>query len=212
MSAWSRAWKQTAFAITANAVVIAGVMAQPSQPAPNALQGFSQNSDKPVEIKAQSFEMRDKEKVAVFTGNVRVVQGDTTIRCNSLIVSYLTGSSPPGAARAAQPGPGGNSQISKLEARGGVVVIQKDQTATGENGVYDMRTKVVTLTGNVVVSQGGNVMRGDRMIVDLNSGVSRIESAKSRPVEMLIEQNGSKPGSPVPATPRLDPLRPAQQN
>jgi lipopolysaccharide export system protein LptA len=197
-----------------NAIVIAGAMAQASQPVPNALQGFSQNSDKPVQIKAQTFEVRDKENVAVFTGNVYVTQGDTTIRCKSLVVSYLTGSSP-GAARTAQTGAGAGSQISKLEARGGVIVTQKDQTATGENGVYDMRTKVVTLTGNVVVTQGGNVMRGDRMVVDLNSGVSRIESGKSRPVEMRIEQspqNGSKPGSPVPGAPRLDPLRPAQQN
>ena len=207
MSAWSYACRQTAFAAVLNAIVIAGAMAQASQPVPNTLQGFSQNSDKPVQIKAQTFEVRDKENVAVFTGNVYVTQGDTTIRCKSLVVSYLTGSSP-GAARTAQTGAG--SQISKLEARGGVIVTQKDQTATGENGVYDMRTKVVTLTGNVVVTQGGNVMRGDRMVVDLNSGVSRIESGKSRPVEMRIEQspqNGSKPGAP-----RFDPLRPAQQN
>ena len=210
MNAWSHACRLTALAAAVNAMVIAGAMAQASQPVPNALQGFSQNSDKPVQIKAQTFEVRDKENVAVFTGNVYVIQGDTTIRCKSLIVSYLSGSSPAGTARTVPPGPGANSQISKLEARGGVIVTQKDQTATGENGVYDMRTKVVTLTGNVVVSQGGNVMRGDRMVVDLNSGVSRIESGKSRPVEMLIDQsqqNGSRPGAP-----RLDPLRPAQQN
>jgi lipopolysaccharide export system protein LptA len=215
MSARSRVWKQAVIAAAVNAMATAGAFAQSSQPVPNALQGFSQNSDKPVQIKAQTFEVRDKENVAVFTGNVHVVQGDTTIRCKSLIVSYLTGSSPPGTARTAQPGPGSSSQISKLEARGGVVVTQKDQTATGENGIYDMRTKIVTLTGNVVVSQGGNVMRGDKMVVDLNSGVSRIESGKSRPVEMLIDQsqqNGSRPGSPVPGAPRLDPLRPAQQN
>ena len=84
--------------------------------------------------------------------------------------------------------------------RGGVVVTQKIKP-TGENGVYDMRTKIVTLTGNVVVSQGGNVMRGDRMVVDL-TWVFRIESGKSRPVEMLIEQsqqNGSKPARRYPA-------------
>lgn len=215
MNGWSLAWKWAALAAAVNAIAATGVMAQASQPVPNALQGFSQNTDKPVQIKAQTFEVRDKENVAVFTGNVHVVQGDTTIRCRSLVVSYLSGSKPAGAARTTQPGPGANSQISKLEARGGVVVTQKDQTATGEIGVYDMRTRVVTLTGNVVVSQGGNVMRGDRMVVDLNSGVSRIESGKSRPVEMLIDQsqqNGSKPGPSAPGAPRLDPLRPAHQN
>jgi lipopolysaccharide export system protein LptA len=215
MSAWTRTCRQIIFVVAANALANAGALAQSSQTVPNALQGFSQSSDKPVQIKAQSFEVRDKENVAIFSGNVHVVQGDTTIRCKSLIVSYLTGSSAAGAARTAQPGPGGSSQISKLEALGGVIVTQKDQTATGDSGVYDMRTRIVTLTGNVVVNQGGNVMRGDKMVVDLNLGVSRIESGKSRPVEMLIpqsQQNGAKPGAPTPAAPRLDPLRPAQQN
>ena len=218
MSAWSRTCKHAAFAAIASAIAITGATAQTaqsSQTVPNALQGFSQSSDKPVQIKAQTFEVRDKENVAIFTGNVHVVQGDTTIRCRSLIVSYLSSSTPGGAPKPAQPGPAGNSQISKLEAIGNVVVIQKDQTATGDNGIYDMRTKIVTLTGNVVVKQGANVMRGDRMVVDLNSGVSRVESGRSRPVEMLIEQsqqNGTKPGPAVPGAPRLDPLRPAQQN
>jgi len=215
MSAWTRTCRQIIFVVAANALANAGALAQSSQTVPNALQGFSQSSDKPVQIKAQSFEVRDKENVAIFSGNVYVVQGDTTIRCKSLIVSYLTGSSAAGAARTAQPGPGGSSQISKLEALGGVIVTQKDQTATGDSGVYDMRTRIVTLTGNVVVNHGGNVMRGDKMVVDLNLGVSRIESGKSRPVEMLIpqsQQNGAKPGMPTPAAPRLDSLRPAQQN
>jgi lipopolysaccharide export system protein LptA len=218
MSAWSHTCKRIAFVAIANAIALAGATAQApqsSQNVPNALQGFSQSSDKPVQIKAQTFEVRDKENIAVFTGNVHVVQGDTTIRCRSLIVSYLSSSSPAGTPRPAQPGPAANSQISKLEAIGNVVVIQKDQTATGDNGVYDMRTKIVTLTGNVVVKQGANVMRGDKMVVDLNSGVSRVESGKSRPVEMLIEQsqqNGAKPGPTVPGAPALGPLRPAQQN
>jgi lipopolysaccharide export system protein LptA len=197
--------------------------AESSQVVPNALQGFAQSSDKPVQIKAQTFEVRDKDKVATFSGNVHVVQGDTTIRCKSLIVTY-TGDSAAGGATAAKPGPGGNSQISKLEARGSVVVTQKDQTATGDNGLFDLTTKIVTLSGNVVVSQGGNVMRGDRMIVDLNTGVSRVESSKSHePVRMLIPQgqqnspqnspkSGSPLGAPMPAPPRLEMLRPAQPN
>ncbi len=133
MSAWSHAWKRAVLAIAVNAIATAGAIAQSSQPVPNALQGFSQNSDKPVQIKAQTFEVRDKENVAVFTGNVHVVQGDTTIRCKTLIVSYLSGSSPPGAARAAQPGPGPNSQAIKSQARGSDVFIPADSTASGES-------------------------------------------------------------------------------
>src|SRR6185369_13062041 len=95
---------------------------------PNAMQGFSQNRDQPIQIEAASLEMRDKKKEATFSGNVKVVQGDTTMTAKSLVVFYDSGGSaaaPAPAAKgaknapiqAAQPGPGGSSSIRKLEAR-----------------------------------------------------------------------------------------------
>ena len=66
--------------------------------------------------------------------------------------------------KVAAPGPGGSlSQISRLEASGGVTVTQKDQTATGDSALFDMKSNTVTLKGNVTVSQGQNVMRGDKL-------------------------------------------------
>jgi lipopolysaccharide export system protein LptA len=181
---------------------------------PNALQGFSQNRNQPVQIEAMSLEVRDKDKVATFSGNVKVVQGDTTMRCKSLVVYYDGQQKAATTMRSSTPGPGGNQQISRLEARGGVTVTQKDQTATGDIGLFDMRANTVTLQGNVVVSQGPNVMRGDRLVVDLTSGVSRVDASKSQgPVRMLIQQQQSpgqagQPGQPGPprfAPPRLAP-------
>jgi lipopolysaccharide export system protein LptA len=62
-----------------------------------------------------------------------------------------------------------------------------------------MKTNTVTLTGNVVVSQGPNIMRGDRLVVDMTTGVSRVEAGKSGgPVRMLIQQTPPKPGSVAP--------------
>ena len=103
---------------------------------PNALQGFSQNRNQPVQIEAASLEVRDKDKIATFSGSVKVVQGDTIMRCKSLVVYYEQQGQQGGgqAMKAATPGPGGSSSISKLEALGGVTVNQKDQTATGDNG------------------------------------------------------------------------------
>jgi len=185
-----------------------GAAAQANKGVPNALQGFSQNRDQPVKIEASSLEVRDKTGMATFTGNVRVVQGDTTMRCRSLVVHYNTGQNS-GGMKAATPGPGGQQQISKLEAKGGVIVTQKDQTATGDTGLFDMRTNTVTLIGNVVVSQGRNVMRGERLVVDLNSGVSRVEGKGQGPVQLLIEQQGSPAagGAATPGMPRGFPQR-----
>ena len=144
---------------------------------PNALQGFSQNKDQPVHIEAMRLEVRDKDKVATFSGNVKVVQGDTTMNCKTLVVFYEQDDGEQTAAMtAASPGPGGQQRIKKLEAHGGVVVTQKDQTATGDSGLFDMPTNTVTLIGRVVMTQGKNILRGDRLVVDLTSGVSRVES------------------------------------
>ena len=144
---------------------------------PNALQGFSQNRDKPVHIEAARLEVRDKSKTATFSGDVKVVQGDTIMRCKSLVVFYEQGyGGEGGGLKAATPGPDGQQRIRKLEARGGVSVTQRDQTATGDIGIFDMPTNTVTLQGHVVMTQGKNVLRGDRLVVDLTSGVSRVES------------------------------------
>jgi lipopolysaccharide export system protein LptA len=172
------------------------VSAQPSKGPPNALQGFSQNQDKPVHIEAATLEVRDKDKVATFSGNVKVTQGDTVMKCKSLVVFYEQDSEDASKGKtmqAAAPGPGGEQKIKRLEARGSVVVTQKDQTATGSLGIFDMKTNTVDLTGDVIMTQGQNMLRGDRLIVDLTSGVSRVESGKNGQgrVQGLFQPGGS---------------------
>ena len=220
----------TAVALMAS---IAGAQAQP-QPAskgpPNALQGFSQNRDQPVHIESATLEVRDKDKVATFSGDVKVVQGDTTMKCKSLVVFYeqdadaeKAGTAAKPAAKtmpAATPGPGGSQKIKRLEAHGNVVVLQKDQTATGELGIFDMKANTVTLTGGVTMTQGQNVLRGDKLIVDLTSGVSRVESGKNGQgrVQGLflpgsagppdIKGGGAGLPAPAPATRPAPPARP----
>jgi len=188
-----------------------------SQGPPNALQGFSQNRDQPVHIEAATLEVRDKQKEATFSGDVRVKQGDTGLRCKSLVVFYEQSGEPADGSKtlqAASPGPSGEQRIKRLEARGGVVVTQKDQTATGELGIFDMKANTVTLTGNpVIMTQGQNVLRGGKLVVDLTSGVSRVEAGKSgQGVQMLVQPSASVPdskgGSADGPAPRPIPVRP----
>jgi lipopolysaccharide export system protein LptA len=172
---------------------------------PNALQGFSQNRDKPIKISSASLEVRDKDKVATFSGDVHLIQGDTTLRSKTLVVFYDDESAPkpakPPPIAGAPDAPPISQQIRRVEAKGGVFVIQKDQTATGESGVFDMQANTVTLLGNVVISQGQNVVKGDRLTVDLTSGTSRVECGKSQGqcrVQALIQpgaMRGEKAGN-----------------
>jgi lipopolysaccharide export system protein LptA len=175
---------------------------QPQGPA-NALQGFSQNRDKPVHIESTTLEVRDKEKQATFAGNVRVTQGDVALRCKSLMVFYdqEAGVASGGGMQLANPpgGQGGAQKIKKLEARGGVVVTQKEQTVTGELGLFDMATNTVTVSGNVVMTQGQNVLRGEKLVVNLTTGVSRVESTHGGQGRVQgLFQPGGGPGGGAP--------------
>jgi lipopolysaccharide export system protein LptA len=161
----------------------------------NPAQGIiNDNQDQPIQIDAATLEVRDKEKMATFAGDVQVVQGDTTIKCQKLVVFY--GPEPGTAAAAAQAKrqqqqsqpqqsqqpqqagglPARQQDIRRIEARGGVTVLSKDQTASGDLGVYDLKTKTITLLHNVTVAQGKNVLHGERVVVDTVSGNAHFDS------------------------------------
>jgi lipopolysaccharide export system protein LptA len=207
------------------------VAAQPSRNVggpPNAMQGFSKNKGKPVHIEAERLEVRDKDKVATFSGKVEVTQGDTTMRCKTLVVFYEGGPPAKGASKGAeksadgkdvpakattQIGPTADQKIKKLEARGSVVVTQNDQVATGDSAVFDMATNTVTMTGNVVMTQGQNVLRGRKLVVDMSTGLSRVEAGggKDARVQGLFVPSGSErpglPGKPAPGNGTQKPAR-----
>lgn len=194
----------------APAVAMTESMAQTTRSAPpggvQSLVSGGQNQDLPVQIDAASLEVRDKNKMATFSGNVHVVQGDTTMKCQTLVVFYgqevgiAQNSNDPKPPAAGMPKNAQN--IRKIEARGGVTVVTKDQNASGDLGVYDLQSKTITLTGNVVVSQGQNVIHGERVVVDTVTGNARVESSEggtaSTPgrVRAVIQPNKSQNGGP----------------
>lgn len=139
-----------------------------AQAVTDAMSGFSTDSDEPVHIEADELEVRDRDRRAVFTGNVVVRQGETTLRTTTLEVHYT------GEMSQAGDEPVGGQSISRLEARGGVVVQTKDQKATGDWAEFVMATQEVTLGGDVVLTQGDNVLRGARLVVDIENGTSKL--------------------------------------
>jgi lipopolysaccharide export system protein LptA len=174
-------------------------------PAPSILQ--NDNQDQPIQIDADTLEVHDKNKMATFSGDVQVVQGDTTIKCQTLVVLYgaehgagaakggnqtvATVAQPANTAQVGQQGtqpqqgtagmPTRTQDIRRIEARGGVTVVSKDQNASGDLGVYDPKKKTIMLTGNVTVSQGKNVLHGDRVVVDTATGNAHFDSAVPAP-------------------------------
>jgi lipopolysaccharide export system protein LptA len=209
------------------ALVLGAVIAAAAQPAPKdqpggAMQGLQLNRDQPVKIESDTLEVRDKRQQATFIGKVKLTQGDTILQCQSLVIFYDNEPAAPaqkkGGAKGAQTvqkgggALGGGQQIKRAEAKGDVLVTQKDQTAKGDNGVFDVKANTVTLIGNVVVTQGANVLRGDRMVVDLTTGVARVESGQSKTGErQRVEGLFSPSTTPQPQAQPQQPPPPQNQ-
>jgi len=148
-----------------------------------AFSGFDTGSDDPIQIEADKLEVRDPEKLAIYSGNVRVRQGDTVLETPSLQVFY--------AGEATSEGVPGSS-VSRIEAGPGVTVRSQDQTASGERAVLDMDRDLITMSGNVVLTQGPNVVRGDRLVVNLATKQGHIEGNR---VQTLITPTTGQPGA-----------------
>jgi len=141
-----------------------GAMAQ------TASSGAAFDTNQPIEIAADSLEVQQNQQLAVFIGNVQVIQGEMRLKANRLTV-YYSDDTATRKAKSTDSAP----QISKIDAVGNVFLSSPRETAKGEKGTYDVLNKKINLFGNVVLTQGKNVLRGQKMTLDLLSGKSRIE-------------------------------------
>jgi lipopolysaccharide export system protein LptA len=171
----------------AGMLVLADLGADAATKAPNAagegaasspiqiLPGTS--SKEPISIDADKLVYFDKEKKAIYSGNVVVVQGDTKMTCSAMTV-FLDRSPTPGTglpgSRGGGPSPG--SGLTRLEATGPVTVISKSQVATGDTAVYDKLENKVQLIGHVTLSDGQNTTKGDRLTYDLKTSQAMIDT------------------------------------
>jgi lipopolysaccharide export system protein LptA len=161
------------------------------------------NSKEPIKIDADRLDVFDKEKRAVFTGNVVAVQGETTIRCTVMTVFYEQSAVKSGAPAAPPSGGDSGGAIRKIDCTGPVTVVQKDQVATGNIASFDKITNVVTISGNAALSQGQNVTRGEKLVYNLTTGVANVEGGRVRAlfVPGNDDANGNKTDSKAKKTP-----------
>lgn len=130
-----------------------------------------QDSSKPIEIVADMLVVQQEKQIATFTGNVVAIQGDMTLKSELLRVFYAQEEQAEGAAA-----PADNTSIRRIEAEGEVSLANPTDTATGDRGVYDVPAQKVTLTGNVVLTSGDNVVKGSSLDMDLVTNISTVHS------------------------------------
>lgn len=206
MSAPTRRWWPSVLAAAAILAAVPacaqGAAAGKGKERPSALGEIGSNKE-PIKIDSDRLDVFDREGRAVFSGNVIAVQGDSTMRCTTMNVFYEQARGANGAP--AQKATGGgtmgsDSSIKKIECRGPVTVVSKTQVATGDNAEFDRIGNKVYLLGNVALSDGPNVTRGERIVYDLNTGTANVETKPGGRVRALFVPGGSgdKPESPKP--------------
>ena len=153
-------------------LTVAFMSAPYAQEAKGKQSGLSKNSKDPINIEADSLEVFDKEGKAVYSGNVIVTQGETVMKAKKMQIFYVR--SDEGQAAPAEGEAG--AAIKRVEAEGGVIILEKDQIATGDKGVYEATTDVMTMTGNVALSKGQNVTKGQKLVYNLGTGVATVDA------------------------------------
>ena len=148
--------------------VVAGALATAAlAPERACAQTATHDTSLPIEITADSLEVKQQERLAVFRGNVDAVQGRMRLTASEIRVRYRSGSRGESAGA-----------ISRIDATGDVRFATPSETAEGDAGVYDVDARHLTLTGSVVLTRGDNVIRGEKLTLDLATGRSRIESSQ----------------------------------
>lgn len=111
----------------------------------------------PINVSSDSFEGDLQTKVGTYISNVIVIQAECRLRADKVI------------AEATQ-----KNDLNKLTAVGHVVFTSSTGTAVGDNGVYDLVAKTITLTGKVVLTKGKDVMKGTHLVVDTDTGLAHL--------------------------------------
>ena len=141
----------------------------------NAAAVFKTDPTAPIDVDADRLDVDDHAKLAVFRGDVRAVQGDFVVRTSEMRAHY-TGA----AGLAEQVNPAEKrapAQITKIEARGKVIVTSKNgQNAIGDWADFNVKDNQVVLGGDVILTQEKNVVRGSRLIIDMITGQSVIQN------------------------------------
>jgi lipopolysaccharide export system protein LptA len=149
-----------------------------------AFGGLGSDSTAPIRIDADRLDVFDRENRAVYAGNVVAVQGDTTIRCSQLTIHFDR--NPTGGG-----GDDAGDAIRRIECAGPVTILSEDQVATGDQAVYDRASGQMVISGNVALSQGRNVTRGERLVYDIDRGVANVESGGTQRVRGLFVPGGA---------------------
>lgn len=143
-------------------VSLAAFLGTGLSPAHGQAAQFSEAGEGPIDISAANFEVFDQENRMVYSGDVNAVRGLARIRADQIEVFFQP-----------QDGPG-FGPISRLAATGDVFYVTPTEVIRADRGDYNVQDEVITMIGNVILTQGCNVSTGYRLLANLQTGIAEL--------------------------------------
>ena len=118
----------------------------------------------PIDITSDEMQWDDNKRIAYAIGNAVAIQGNKKITAAKLIV-YLEKNND-------------NNEIILIKAEGNVVFTSIDEIATGKIATYDLVKNNIVIENNVTLKKNDNIMKGEILKIDFNTGISQINNKK----------------------------------
>lgn len=141
----------------------------------------------PIKIVSDRFDLYSDKRIAVFSGNVVVTQEDTIIKSDEFYLQYKEkDAAPKPKEKNTNPGLVNVGEIEKIEAKGNVIIRQKDKVVTGNDAIFFYDEQKVIITGDPIMQEGDNIIKGERIIFFLKENRGIVESSSTRRVTATI--------------------------
>ncbi|MGO4914536.1 LptA/OstA family protein [Pseudogemmobacter sp. W21_MBD1_M6] len=138
--------------------------------------GLQQDPTAPIEVVADQLQVNQTDGTAIFTGNVVIGQGEMRLSAAEVLVVY---------AKAVEGGDQG--KISRMEATGGVTIVNGTDAAEAEKASYSVEDGLIYMTGDVLLMQGENALTSEKMRIDLTNGAAIMEGR----VKTVLQSGGN---------------------
>ncbi|MBS1302510.1 lipopolysaccharide transport periplasmic protein LptA [Loktanella sp. SALINAS62] len=135
------------------------------------LGGIDADPNAPVEVTADNLDVDQNAGTAVFSGNVTIGQGDLRLSAPQVNVTYGADS----------------GDITRMQASGGVTFVTATEAAEAQSADYDLAAGTLTLTGDVLLTQGASALSSQSMVVDLETGTAQMSGR----VSTVFQQGGN---------------------
>jgi lipopolysaccharide export system protein LptA len=125
---------------------------------------FAQNqTGGPVQVSANEIDLQPLTSTAIFTGNAEVIQAGNVLRSARFRVQYAA-----------------TGAIERIVTDSEIFFTSPTERVRANRGEYNAASNTVTFFGNVVLSQGQNVVTGEELRINTVTRATFMKSSQGR--------------------------------